>query len=249
MYEQLKNSSSHLSEKEIESRRSKSKETEFKTQDDKKQASESSYKTSSSSKYDKDDDEDIELKPIYTDANTETNLKNNESNNLTNNITNNAIEDQSLAKKNIIAKELLDKARRKRESKKLLNQIKEQKDGLNLDEEIKNSLKDEKSFDVSKIDETKLNDIKEMLAKIQKQRTPDRQQYEYDLNQDYLWYLQYYMNSYGLDTFSAAYYAQYAIVCCDDYKSKDISEWMQNQGYHYYLQQDIQRKVAEVNQI
>jgi hypothetical protein len=55
--------------------------------------------------------------------------------------------------------------------------------------------------------------------------------YGQNLNQDYMWYLHYYMNSFGLDGYSAAYYAQYAIVTCGHYQSADVNSWMQEQGY------------------
>ena len=140
--------------------------------------------------------------------------------------------------------ELLAKVKRKKENQNLLKQIKEQKDELNLDEEIKNSLKDEKSFDISKIDSSKLSSIKEMLAKIQRIQMPERPP-TYDIYKDYTWYYHYYLNSFNLDQYSAAYYAQYAIVTSKDYKQHDISVWMQSQGYDSNPQEAV-NPVAEV---
>lgn len=60
-----------------------------------------------------------------------------------------------------------------------------------------------------------------------------------DMQYDYSWYYQYYMNSYGLDHYSAtahaaaAYYAHYIMVTSADYSTADLSAWMQQQGYTF----------------
>ena len=63
------------------------------------------------------------------------------------------------------------------------------------------------------------------------QQLPNAPGYGHNLNQDYTWYLHYYMSSYGLDAYSAAYYAQYAIVTSGHYQETDVSHWMHEQGY------------------
>jgi hypothetical protein len=52
-----------------------------------------------------------------------------------------------------------------------------------------------------------------------------------DLNSDYSWYEQYYVNTYSLDPYSAAYSAYYAMVTGGDYDQEELSLWMQQQGY------------------
>lgn len=80
-----------------------------------------------------------------------------------------------------------------------------------------------------------LND-KIVIGKMKQSRKPGRREDKatpLDMNQDYCWYQQHYASSYAMDPYTAAYYAQYAMVTSGDYTNPDISAWLQGYGLLY----------------
>lgn len=79
-----------------------------------------------------------------------------------------------------------------------------------------------------------LKDAKVIIGKIKKpskKSNPGRT--VTDMNTDYSWYQQYYSSYYSLDPYTAAYYAQYAMVTSGDYSNVSLSGWLESYGLTY----------------
>ena len=84
--------------------------------------------------------------------------------------------------------------------------------------------------------DVKLLNDKIVIGKMKQSRKPGRREDKstpLDMNQDYGWYQQHYANSYAMDPYTAAYYAQYAMVTSGDYTNPDITAWLQGYGFAY----------------
>jgi hypothetical protein len=81
-----------------------------------------------------------------------------------------------------------------------------------------------------------LND-KIVIGKIKQPRKPATRQPDkatpQDMNQDYGWYQQQYATMYSMDPYTAAYYAQYAMLTSNEYSCPDITAWLKGYGFAY----------------
>lgn len=133
--------------------------------------------------------------------------------------------------KKMTAKELLERVKRKREKE----------GGGNEGPKPKDKEKESKSVVPSKVALGRIAKSKKILPRPSR---PNKKQTA-DLDSDYAWYQQYYVNTYNLDAYTAAYSAYYAMVTGGDYNQDELNVWMKQQGYSEAMFYNVHEKPME----